>query len=212
VVNSINSVALHEFHHALNGQGRNDTDTRAARVASIYDRVKTHIHSPLSMAGLLGDIAANAYLYGVCRAREPVADSEPLPNTTRGEVFEGYCKNLMERMFPDYTWYQQGAHKRDERGLDLIGNKLDPGASERRTIGVQVKFHKPGTSLKKEEWRNFLAGCFARKVSTAIFITTGRLSGDQRREAGEAGVLVIEGREEINRLARQHGLGEFKLS
>ncbi|MEW6280117.1 MAG: hypothetical protein AB1758_15930, partial [Candidatus Eremiobacterota bacterium] len=52
VVNSINSVARHEFHHALNGQGRNDTDTRAARVASIYDRVKTHIHSPLSMAGL----------------------------------------------------------------------------------------------------------------------------------------------------------------
>jgi hypothetical protein len=55
------------------------------------------------------------------------------------------------------------------------------------------------------------SGCFARKIEQAIFVTSGRLSAEQRREAGEARVVVIEGREEISRIAKQQGLEDFEL-
>lgn len=65
--------------------------------------------------------------------------------------------------------------------------------------------------LTQGEWLKFLAGCFARRVESAMFITTGRLTGEQRREAQEAKVIVIEGTSEILRPARLHNVEPFEL-
>ena len=77
--------------------------------------------------------------------------------------------------------------------------------NEYKTIGVQIKNHKYNNSPTDIEWLKFMAGCYVRKIDKAIFITTGRLTSNQRREAGEAKVNIIAGIEEINRIA-----GEFK--
>jgi hypothetical protein len=84
-------------------------------------------------------------------------------------------------------------------------------APEPAHIGVQVKFHKASNAPTNEEWLKFLAGCFARKLDAAVFVTTGRLTGEQRREATEAKVVVVEGREEVDRLAKQFGVDRFDL-
>jgi hypothetical protein len=132
-------------------------------------------------------------------------------NTVRGAAFEQYIIRLLRNMYPHYTWYHQGQHKNKERGLDVIGNELGENRSEIQSIGVQIKFHAPNTAPTNEEWLKFLAGCFARRLDSAIFVTTGRLSSEQRREAGEARVVVIEGREEISRIAKTYGVEPFEL-
>jgi len=43
-------------------------------------------------------------------------------------------------------------------------------------------------------------------VDEAVFVTTGRLTSEQRREAAEAQVVVIEGRTELDRLAKRHNI------
>jgi hypothetical protein len=48
-------------------------------------------------------------------------------------------------------------------------------------------------------------------ASTALFVTTGKLTGEQRREAQEARVIVVEGRDEVTRLAAQQGISRFEL-
>ena len=89
-----------------------------------------------------------------------------------------------------YAWYHQGRDKCRERGLDFVGNRLGDSRGEHSSIGVQVKFHARNNAPTEKEWLKFLAG-FARRLPTAVFITTGRLTGEQRREAQEANVVVL---------------------
>ncbi len=134
-----------------------------------------------------------------------------LPNVARGDAFELYVLKLLKTTYPNYAWYHQGRDKRRERGIDFVGNRLGDSHGEPSTIGVQVKFHLPTNAPTDREWLKFLSGCFARRLDSAIFVTTGRLTGEQRREAQEARVIVIEGRSEVTRLAKVHGLEEFSL-
>jgi hypothetical protein len=134
-----------------------------------------------------------------------------LPNVARGSAFELYVLDLLKLIYPYYVWYQQGAHKQFERGLDFIGDRIGETKNEPKCIGVQVKFHRAKYAPTQMEWLKFLSGCFARRVESAIFITTGRLTSEQRREAREANVIVIEGRDEITRLAKLHSLMQFDL-
>ncbi len=128
-----------------------------------------------------------------------------------GAAFENYILELLKKVYPNYAWYHQGIHKGNERGLDLIGSQIGKVADHPRFIGVQVKCHKENAAPSQVEWLKFLAGCFARQIDYAVFITSGRLTSEQRREAGEARVVVIEGRKEISRTASLHGLKEFEL-
>lgn len=132
-------------------------------------------------------------------------------NSARGLAFELYSYELLKVMYPSFVWHHQGLHKLDERGLDFIGDRLGENQSEINSIGVQVKFHKDKNSPTQMEWLKFLSGCFARRVDSAIFITTGRLSSSQYREAREANVIVIQGKEEVTRLANQNNIDKFEL-
>ena len=132
-------------------------------------------------------------------------------NTARGDAFELYVLKLLRAAYPNYAWYHQGRDKRRERGVDFVGNRLGDAHGEAASVGVQVKFHKNNNAPTEKEWLKFLAGCFSRRLDSAIFVTTGRLTGEQRREAQEARVIVIEGRDEIARLSTQHGVGLFDL-
>lgn len=132
-------------------------------------------------------------------------------NSARGAAFELYVLQLLKYLYPYYTWYHQGQHKNRERGLDFIGSQIGQGESRPQFIGVQVKFHAISTAPSALEWSKFLAGCFARRIDQAVFITTGRLTSEQRREAGEARVVVIEGRNEILRIAKLYNIEEFEL-
>jgi hypothetical protein len=78
-------------------------------------------------------------------------------------------------------------------------------------LSIAPEFHAATNAPTEKEWLKFLAGCFARRLEAAVFITTGRLTGEQRREAQEARVVVIEGQEEILRLAKIHGVERFEL-
>lgn len=130
-------------------------------------------------------------------------------NTVRGHAFERYVLRLLRVIYPEYAWYHQGIHKQHERGLDLLGTRMRAEAGQPSVVGVQVKYHATDNAPAEKEWLKFLAGCFARRVDFAMFFTTGRLTGDQRREAAEAQVAVIEGEEELARLASHHGLKRF---
>jgi Restriction endonuclease len=99
-----------------------------------------------------------------------------------------------------------GRDKRAERGLDFVGNSLGDGTC----LGVQVKFHKATSKRSEKEWLSFLAGCFERRVDRAIFVTTGQLSREQRQQAAAAGVTSIEGRKEVDRVAKEFALELFE--
>jgi len=124
-----------------------------------------------------------------------------ISNAVKGTMFELYALELLKKMHPFYSWFHQGKQKNNERGLDLIANRIGEEHSKHKTIGVQIKNHKETSAPQNIEWLKFLAGCFARHIEEAIFITTGKLTPDQRREAGEAKVVVIEGIDELNRIA-----------
>ncbi len=132
-----------------------------------------------------------------------------ISNTVRGALFEKYCLGLLKTVYPYYSWFHQGVQKNNERGLDLIAEKMGELKSEYKTIGVQVKNHKSSSTPTEKEWLKFMAGCFVRRIDKGIFITTGRLSSNQRREAGEGKILVIEGIEELNRIANEHNYELF---
>ena len=135
---------------------------------------------------------------------------ETIPsNVARATEFEHYCIELLKRIYPRYVWFHQGRFKKNERGLDIIGDRLGEGGDEPKSIGVQVKLHAPNAIPTNTEWLKFMAGCFVRGIDLAVFITTGGLSGEQRREAGEGRVIVIEGQEEITRQAQLHGVRLF---
>jgi hypothetical protein len=125
-----------------------------------------------------------------------------ISNTIKGTLLEKYVLGLLKEMHPYYSWFHQGIQKNNERGLDLIANKIGEKNSEHKTIGVQIKNHKETSAPTKDEWLKFLAGCFVRHIEEVIFITTGKLSSDQRREASEAKITVIEGIDELNRIAK----------
>lgn len=129
--------------------------------------------------------------------------------TVRALAFEKHILSLMRAVYPEYAWYHQGVHKQHERGVDILGTRLrrEPGIGD--VIGVQVKLHSPDNAPALVEWLKFLAGCYARRVGQGVFVTTGRLTGEQRREAAEAGVTVIEGREEVARVCKAHGIADF---
>lgn len=129
----------------------------------------------------------------------------------RGDAFEQYFIRVLRAAYPNYAWYHQGRDKRRERGVDFIGNRLGDARGEPSSIGVQVKFHSLNNAPTEREWLKFLAGCFSRRLDAAVFATTGKLTGEQRREAQEARVIVIEGRDEVTRLASQHGVPRFEL-
>ena len=132
-------------------------------------------------------------------------------NSARGAAFETYVLGLLKNIYADYAWYYQGIHKSRERGLDFIGSRIGNLEHCPQFIGVQVKFHAESTAPSQLEWFKFLAGCFARRINQAVFITTGRLTSEQRREAGEANVIVIEGQPEIHRIASRHNIKEFEF-
>lgn len=134
-----------------------------------------------------------------------------LSNSARGLAFEHYTLKLLKLIYPHFIWHHQGLHKLDERGLDFIGDRLGEYTSEIKSIGVQVKFHKENSTPTQMEWLKFLSGCFARRVSHAIFITTGRLSSSQYREAREANVLVIQGKSSISEFSKKYKLEKFEL-
>jgi hypothetical protein len=125
-----------------------------------------------------------------------------MANTLKGALLERYVLGLLKEMYPYYSWFHQGMQKNNERGLDLIANKIGEKHSEYKTIGVQIKNHKETSAPTKEEWLKFLAGCFVRHIEEVLFITTGKLSSEQRREAGESKITVIEGFDELNRIAK----------
>ena len=140
------------------------------------------------------------------------AEERLLPNAVQGAAFERWVLILLRAAYPYYAWYDQGRHKASERGLDFVGTRLGDSNNEARSIGVQVKLHRPNNAPTQGEWLKFLAGCFARRVDSAIFVTTGRLTSAQRREAQEAKVIVLEGAAEIARLASLHNVEAFELS
>ena len=131
-------------------------------------------------------------------------------NAVLAYAFEKYVLDMMRRTYPEYAWYHQGVHKRHERGIDLLATRLRPEQGQPNVVGVQVKLHASQNAPSEKEWLKFFAGCFARRVDLGIFVTTGRLTGGQRREAAEAQLAVIEGYEELNRLAGQVGLSPFE--
>lgn len=129
-------------------------------------------------------------------------------NSVKGALFEKYCLGLLKVIYPFYSWFHQGIQKNNERGLDLIAEKIGEIRTEYKSIGVQIKNHKESSSPTEKEWLKFLAGCFVRQIDKAVFITTGRLTSEQRREAGEGKIMIIEGIDELNRLAREY---KYKL-
>ena len=74
-----------------------------------------------------------------------------------------------------------------------------------------MKLHAANNAPTEIEWLKFLAGCFARRIERALFVTSGRLTSEQHREAGEARVIVLQGRDEINRIAQEYGAHVFSL-
>jgi len=140
---------------------------------------------------------------------ETEIDEKEISNSVKGTILEKYILGLLKEMHPYYSWFHQGLQKNNERGLDLIANRIGEKQSDYKTIGVQIKNHKETSAPTKEEWLKFLAGCFVRHIEEVIFITTGKLTSEQRREAGEAKITVIEGIDELNRIAKLYNYKTF---
>ena len=96
-----------------------------------------------------------------------------------------------------------------------MGAKAEAELRFQRASGDRVVADLGGTAANTTptelEWLKFLAGCFSRRIDKSVFVTTGRLTSEQRREAGEANVLVVEGQEEVARIASLHGIVQFDL-
>lgn len=158
-----------------------------------------------------------SFLESPVAAPEEVVDADTQvieltrPNIVYAAAFELYVMRVFQKIYPRHAWYHQGKHKLHERGLDLIGTKLGEPDAVPGVIGVQIKLHAPTNAPSQLEWLKFLAGCFSRRVDTGVFVTSGKLLADQRREAGEAQVIVIEGKEEISRISGLYGIGAFDL-
>jgi hypothetical protein len=106
----------------------------------------------------------------------------------RGHEFEKLILPLLKKMYPEIAWQHTGNLKRMERGLDYIGVNM---INHSDIYGVQCKNHDFNNCPSDEEWVKFLAGCFTRRVTKAIFITTGRLNSNQLREVTESGIITV---------------------
>ncbi len=215
IYNSVNNVMAGR-NSVLSDQGKNSlrrlVNTTAVKAGYI------HIFDPENPGWRItqdGREFLNLYQE---EEKENVFDTETqqditvVSNVTLATAFEHFCIGLLKKIYPYYTWYHQGRHKKNERGLDIIGERLGETINEPKTLGIQVKLHKENLTPTKEEWLKFLAGCFTRKIGKAIFITTGKLNGEQRREAGEAQVTIIEGKDEIIRLSNLHSVEQFDFN
>ena len=120
-------------------------------------------------------------------------------NTIKGFLFEKYCLDLLKLMYPNYIWYHQWVHKKHERWIDLLAESVWEEIQKYWTIWVQIKCYQKNSSPSQIEWLKFLWWCFTRRVEKWIFITTWKLTWDQRREAWEANLIIIEWIDEINR-------------
>jgi hypothetical protein len=200
--------------HTLSQQGRASLRTYinrdAVRAGFVlpYDRDRPGWHITAEGREFLRSVA------GTAEEHEQVTDARGVEVavesiSVRAEAFERYVLDFMKATYPECAWYHQGRHKREERGLDLIGTRLRPEPGQPRVIGVQVKLHAADNAPVEREWLKFLAGCFARRVDLGIFVTTGRLTSAQRREAAESQVTVIEGADELARLASRLRLPRF---
>ena len=141
--------------------------------------------------------------------RAPGPESSPMSRALEQCVLE-----LMRLIHPRYVWSHHGVDTRRKRGLGLIGTRFpdeDPHGRSPDTIGVQVRLHDPTGAPSDDEWESFLAGCFVRQIDLAIFVTTGCLTGDQRREAKARDIIVIAGAAEIVRIADQYGYPRFEV-
>lgn len=125
-------------------------------------------------------------------------------SATRGQKFEEYVGKLLKGKYPIFARTSPGKLKQNEKGLDFIGSFHDVNHGLVRRLGVQAKCHQATESPSELEWLRFLAGCYLQGMTEALFITTGRLTSQQLREAGEAKVQVIQGRDEISRIAQQY--------
>ena len=138
-----------------------------------------------------------------------VADRTTLASpSVIGRNFEDFVLRLLRMLIPDHTWDRLGALKHNERGLDFVGRPFGI-SSDRSVIGVQAKSHAEHHTPTELEWLKFLAGCFTRRVTKALFITTGRLTSEQYREAGESELVTVIAGEELSHLVAKHGLNEF---
>ena len=127
-------------------------------------------------------------------------------SSSRGQRFEKYVLQLLKAKYASIAWTAPGALKRQERGLDFIGTFHHPEHGLVRRLGAQVKFHAVTNAPDELEWLRFLAGCYVQGITEALFITTGKLSADQLRDAGEARIHIIQGRDEITKQALLYGL------
>ncbi len=157
------------------------------------------------------DYINNADLSEITIDTDTNEEESTYSNSALGAIFEKYILGLLKFIYPNFVWHHQGIHKKFERGLDFIGDRLGEKKEDFNSIGVQVKYHKSKNSPTQMEWLKFLSGCFARRIDEAIFITTGRLRSEQYREARESNVLVIQGIEELKRIAEKYNYEIFKI-
>ena len=198
----------------LSGQGRASFRFFINRVAVqagyVYPHDKTQPGWRITPEGrefLLGADNDEERPVNVDTGSEEVIES----NAAKGAAFERWILKILRAWFPYYSCNHQGTHKQQERGLDFVGTRIGDSSGEARSIGVQAKFHRERIAPTQIEWPKFLSGCFGRRVDEAMFITTGRLTSEQRRESQEARVVVVEGREELGRLAKVHNVEPFDL-
>jgi hypothetical protein len=204
---------LAENSQILSEQGkatlRNLINKYAVMEGYVFPHDKNHPNWRLTNAGK--DLIENQgkqkeFVYNT----ETQKNETEITNTVKGAILEKYVLGLLKQMHPYYSWFHQGIQKNNERGLDLIANKIGESHSEYKTIGVQIKNHKETSAPTKDEWLKFLAGCFVRRIDEVIFITTGKLNSEQRREAGEAKITVIEGFEELNRISKLYNYKSYE--
>jgi len=137
-------------------------------------------------------------------------DEVKMSNNRRGTLFEKYVLGLFTRIHPNYVWFRQGRLTQHERGLDLIAKPIGESTSQYKSIGIQVKHHiNEKDTIPTDYWNKFLQGCFVRRIDEAIIVTTGKLTGEQYRDAGEANIKVIEGIGEIHRLSKMYDYKTF---
>ena len=124
----------------------------------------------------------------------------------RGHEFEIQILPLLKKMYPEIAWQHTGNLKQMERGLDYIGVNMN---NHNDIYGVQCKNHDFNNCPSDEEWVKFLAGCFTRRVTRAIFITTGRLNSNQLREVNESGIITVISGQNISSYFEKFGIPDF---
>jgi hypothetical protein len=126
----------------------------------------------------------------------------------KGRDFEDYLSGLLPLVYSDYEWQFTGGDKQTEAGFDFIG--INPSSFPLSRIVVQAKCHDSGRSPTKEEWLQFGSALLFRQFSAGFFITTGRLTREQRQQAETSGVIrVIEGIKAVDSLAKSYAYPTF---